>query len=203
MLGDDERPADNIYGEQPYGDATGRRIAIRYYPAPGRPGGLNIFDLEDGSNHESLSGKPPFPADRPYTPRPTGHGAWIGQTGSIFFSTGWNATAKGNVWSGKVGDDKPALVHEGKRFGHVSVSRDGKYWIGDCGEEGVPIYIGSFATGRCKRACFSRTEYDGKQWSHAHPYLTADNKWLIFGARRNAHPQAYGAKLKKGWLDTL
>ena len=32
LFGGDERPADNIYGEQPYGDATGRRIAIRYYP---------------------------------------------------------------------------------------------------------------------------------------------------------------------------
>ena len=102
-----------------------------------------------------------------------------------------------------MGDEKPTLVHEGKRFGHVSVSRDGKYWIGDTGEKGIPIYIGSFATGRCKRACFSRTEYDGKQWSHAHPYLTADNKWLIFGARRNAHPQVHGAKLKDGWLETL
>jgi hypothetical protein len=63
--------------------------------------------------------------------------------------------------------------------------------------------VGSFATGRCKRVCFSRTEYDGKQWSHAHPYLTADNKWLIFGARRNAHPQTHGAKLKGGWLESL
>jgi hypothetical protein len=59
------------------------------------------------------------------------------------------------------------------------------------------------ATGRCKRACLTRTEYDGKQWSHAHPYLTSNNRWLIFGARRNAHPQAYGAKLKEGWLEIL
>ena len=58
VLGGDERPADNIYGEQPYGDATGRRIAIRYYPLPNKPGGINILDLEDGSNHEILSGKP-------------------------------------------------------------------------------------------------------------------------------------------------
>lgn len=335
VLGADQRPADNIYGEQPYGDATGRRIAIRYHPLPNKPGGINIFDLRDGSNHEILSGKPPFPAfhawgqwlfyaqpvagknmlrrcnyltlqvenvaellpdrgsysygtvspdlryyavsvrppeggpanvhlldlrtnrwsvlldkpgyhakheqfsrdgrnrvliqlnrmpdvkvvllgeleiggsekrfpaDQPYTLRPTGHEAWIGNTSSIFFSTAWSATANGNVWRAKVGDEKPRLVHEGKRFGHVSVSRDGKYWIGDSNEEGIPIYIGSFATGRCKRACFSRTEYDGKQWSHAHPYLTADNKWLIFGARRNGHPQTHGAKLKDGWLESL
>ena len=102
----------------------------------------------------------------------------------------------GNIWRGKVGDEKPELVYAGKSFMHVSVSRDGKYWIGDVNEEGIPLYIGSFDSGRCQRACFSRTEFDGKQWSHAHPYLTADNKWLIFGARRNGHPQAHGAKLK-------
>jgi hypothetical protein len=339
LLGGDERPADNIYGEQPYGDASGRRIAIRYYPLREKPGGINIVDLQDGSNHEILSGKPPFPAfhgwgewlyysetvgsmkmlrrcnyltlavedvaelpperghysygtvspdhryyavsvrppaggpsrvhlldlktngwsvlldkrgyhakheqfsrdgrnrvliqlnqmpdvkvvllseleiggsekrfpaDQPHTLRPTGHEAWIGNSSSIFFSTGADATTKGNVWSGAVGDEKPVLVYEGKRFGHVSVSRAGNYWIGDTGEEGVPIYIGNFATGQCKRACFSRTEYDGKQWSHAHPYLTADNKWLIFAARRTGqgavHAQVYGAKLKDAWLKTL
>ena len=340
LLGGDERPADNIYGEQPYGDATGRRIAIRYYPLPDKPGGISILDLQDGARHEILSGKPPFPAfhawgewlyyaqtvegkkllrrcnyltlqvedvaelppergsysygtvspdhryyavsvqppdgrtlqgasagpadepmeraagqtglsrqaravlarrpqpgadptepdagreggaaeragdrrqrqraterpfpaDQPYTLRPTGHEAWIGTTSRIFFSTGADATTKGNIWSAKVGDEKPTLVYEGKRFGHVSVSRDGKYWIGDTGEKGVPIYIGSFATGRAQRACFSRTEYDNQQWSHAHPYLTADNQWLIFGARRNGHPQVYGAKLKDGWLEKL
>ncbi len=335
VLGADGRPSDNIYGEQPYGDATGRRIAIRYYPLSDKPGGINVFDLEDGSNHEILSGKPPFPAfhawgewlyyaqavdgvltlrrcnyltlavenvaelppergsysygtvspdhhyfavsvrppgdgpsnvhlldlktnqwsilldkpgyhakheqfsrdgrnrvliqlnqmpdvkvvllgeleiggtekrfpaDQPYTLRPTGHEAWIGTTGAIFFSTAADSASKGNIWTAQIGDEKPALVHEGKRFGHVSVSRDGKYWIGDTGEEGIPIYIGSFASGRCARACFSRTEYDGKQWSHAHPYLTADNRWLIFAARRNGHPQVCGARLKDGWLDGI
>ena len=61
-LGPDERPADNIYGEQPYGDPTGRRIAIRYYKTEKVPGSLEILDLVDGSRHEVLSGKVPFPA---------------------------------------------------------------------------------------------------------------------------------------------
>lgn len=338
VLGRDERPADNIYGEQPYGDASGRRIAIRYYPLSGKPGGISIMDLHDGSIHEILSGDPPFPAfhawgqwlyypqavegknmlrrcnyltleienvaelppdrgrysygtvspdhryyavsvrpseagssqvhllnlqtnqwnvlldkpgfhakheqfsrdgrnrvliqlnrmpdrkvvllseleiggtekpfpaDRPHTPRPTGHEAWIGETSRIFFSTGWNdAKSRGNVWIGQIGDESPTVAYEDqdKRFGHISISRDGKYWIGDTDEPGIPIYIGSFASGRCRRICISRTTYDGKQWSHAHPYLTADNKWLIFGALRTTHPQVHGAKLKEGWLATL
>lgn len=339
-LGADERPADNIYGEQPYGDPTGRRIAIRYYRQESKPGSIEILDLVDGSRHVVLTGKPPFPAfngwgewlyyaqtvggkkmlrrcnflslkvedvaelpaerggysygtvsedgryyavavtppvaegeprpparvdlldlktgqwsvmldkpgyhakheqfsrdgrnrvliqlnqmpdvkvvllseleigggekafpaDQPYTLRPTGHESWIGNTSDIFFSTGSDGSSKGNIWRGKVGDKNPTLVYEGKKFGHISVSKDGKYWIGDTSEEGIPIYVGSFATGKAKRLCFSRTEYDGQQWSHAHPYLTADNKWLVFGARRNGHPQCWGAKLKDGWLAGL
>ena len=335
LLGGDERPADNIYGEQPYGDATGRRIAVRYYTTGDRPGGITILDLVDGSRHDLLVGATPFPAfhawgeylyyhqriddvltlrrcnfltlevedvavlpdergsysygtvspdhryyavsvrtqdtpakvhlldletgewsilldkpgyhakheqfsrdgrnrvliqlnqmpdvkqvllaeleiggterlfpaDRPHTPRPTGHEAWVGTTDRIFFSTGSDPDSLGNVWTGAVGDDSPTLVHEGKlRFGHVSVSRCGRYWVGDTGEEGIPIYIGNFATGQCQRAVLSRTVYDGKQWAHAHPYLTADNRWLIFTSTRDGHPQVYGARLAEGWLDGL
>jgi hypothetical protein len=336
LIGEDERPADNIYGEQPYNDASGRKIAIRYYEKENKPGGISIVDLVDGSRTEILSGKPPFPAfhawgeflyyhqtindklvlrrcnyltlkvediavlppekgrysygtvsqdhryyavsvqpnrdapsvvhlldiktgkwslmldkagyhakheqfsrdgrnrvliqlnqqpdvkvvlleelelggkeklfaaDRPHTPRPTGHEAWVGNTGVVFFSTASDPTSTGNIWTAKIGDSSPKQVYTGKlRFGHVSVSRCGKYWIGDTGEKGIPIYIGNFATGNCRRVVFSRTEYDNNQWSHCHPYLTADNKWLIFTARRNGLPQVYGAKLKEGWLETL
>ncbi len=337
LLGADERPADNIYGEQPYSDPTSRRIAIRYYPHDGESGGIEIFDLYDGSRHEVLSGKPPFPAfhpwsewlyyrqtvdgeqmlrrcnyltmeienvaplppergrysygtvspdhrwyavavreegeersrvdllnietgewrvlldkkthhakheqfsrdgrnriliqlnempewdhvllgeidlsgelklfpaDEPHTLRPTGHEAWQGDRSSIFFSTRPDPETGVNIWTGTVGDEGPTPVSgRGARIGHVSVSADGKYWIGDTGEEGRPLYVGCFETGRCKRAVFSRTEYDGKQWAHAHPYMTADNKWLIFAARRNGgHPQVYGAKLAEGWLESL
>lgn len=337
LLGGDERPADNIYGEQPYGDPTGRWIAVRYYPQKQKSGGISVIDLKDGTRRDVLVGKPPFPAfhawgeylyyhqgvdgklmlrrcqystleiediavlpaemgrfsygtvspdhryyavsvsgkegepskvhlldletndwrlildkpgyhakheqfsrdgrnrvliqlnqmpdvkqvllgeiavdgttvmfpaDQPHTPRPTGHECWIGTSASIFFSTATAADQPTNIWTGKVGDAGPANAHAGKqRFGHISVSRCGRYWICDTGEDGIPIYIGSFASGKSRRAVFSRTVYDGKQWAHAHPYLTADNKWLIFAARReDGHAQVYGAKLAPGWLEGL
>jgi hypothetical protein len=336
LLGADQRPADNIYGEQPYNDPTGRWIAVRYYRKGELPGGISILDLADGSRRDLLIGKAPFPAfhawgehlyyqetvdgkpllrrcnyatlkvedvaplpvdrgsysygtvspdgrfyavsvqekkgdpskvhlldlqtgqwrllldkpgyhakheqfsrdgrnrvliqlnqfpevkqvllgeldvagperlfpaDRPYTPRPTGHEAWIGTGDRIFYSTASDADSLGNLWSARVGEDKAVLVSAGgKRFVHISVSRCGRYWLGDTGEEGIPIYVGSFATGTCKRAVFSRTVYDGQQWAHSHPYLTADNRWLIFSSSRDGHPQVYGARLAPGWLDRL
>ncbi len=62
LLGADERTADNIYGEQPYSDNTGRWIAVRYYSEADRPGGISIVDLTDGSRRNVLVGDPRFPA---------------------------------------------------------------------------------------------------------------------------------------------
>lgn len=337
LLGADERPADQIYGEQPYSDPGSRRIAIRYYPNDEKPGGIEVFDLYDGSRHEVISGDPPFPAfhpwsawlyyreivegvqmlrrcnyltmeiqnvaplpperggysygtvspdekwyavavrpeganasrvdlldiesgkwkvllekegyhakheqfsrdgrnkiliqlnqmpdikqvllgeidlsgemtlfpaDQPHTLRPTGHEAWMGNKSGVFFSTAADPESGASIYFASIGDEGPTVVRgPGVPVGHVSVTADGRYWIGDTGEEGVPIYIGNFESGRYKRLVFSRTVYDGKQWAHAHPYMTADNKWLIFGSRRNGDlPQVYGAKLPDGWLETL
>lgn len=119
-------------------------------------------------------------------------------------STASDPDSTGNAWTAAIGEDCPTPVGAGPlRLSHVSVSRCGRYWLGDTGAEGVPIVIGSFASGRCERAVFSRTVNTREQWSHTHPYLTADNRWLIFTSTRDGHPQVYGARLAPGWLERL
>ena len=49
----------------------------------------------------------------------------------------------------------------------------------------------------------SRTVHDGQQWSHTHPYLTADSAWLIFTSTRSGNPQIFGARLQEGFLEGL
>ncbi len=337
QLIDDPRPADNIYGEQPYSSADGNRVTIRYYPKNGQDGGLSFLDLADGSLHTVLAEAPHFPAfhawgehlyyhqqdgdalvlrrcnyqtlkkeditslpieegrfsygttsqdgryyaasvhpeegsskvwctdlstgkcgtlaqrddyhfkheqfsldgnnriliqankmpdvkfvhlgalepdregitwfpvDRPHTPRPTGHEAWIGTTDNIFISTGQDEDSEGNVWTAGLRDNAPNLVSKTPhRFGHVSVSRCGRYWIGDATqEENIPIHIGSLESGRHKCLVLSRTEHDSNQWSHTHPYMTSDNAWLIYTSNRNGHPQVYGAKIPQEILNSL
>ncbi len=336
-LTDDPRPTDAIYGEQPYANRQGNRIAIRHYAANGRDGGLSILDLSDGSLHAVVTKEPRFPAfhawgdylyyqemtgdrlmlrrchyqtlakedvielpqqegrfsygtvspdlryyaasvhpdnggskvlvidlktgerrilaqrteyhfkheqfsrdvrnrvliqanklpdvkevhlgalevdregirwfpaDRPHTPRPTGHEAWIGDTDRILFSTATDKDSRGNVWTAGLEDSSPRLAGATPvRFGHVSVSRCGAFWIGDAtGEKDIPIHIGSLASGKHRRAVFSRTKHDRKQWSHTHPYLTADNRWLIFNSTRSGVAQVYGARIPERFLTGL
>lgn len=337
QLTDDERPTDDIYGEQPYSPREGNRIAVQHAASGKRDGGISIVDLTDGSVHPVVTSKPRFPAfhawgdylyyqetvgdklvlrrchyqtlakedvmelpkmegrfsygsvsqdrryyaisfhpegggskvllfdfktgkrrtlveradylfkheqfsmdgqnrvliqankmpdvkevhlgaldvdregvrwfpaDRPHTPRPTGHEAWVGNSGRILFSTASDKESQGNVWTAALGDAVPALVSKTPtRFCHVSVSRCGRFWIGDVmSEKGVSIHIGSLKTGKHQRLVFSRTVHDGKQWSHTHPYLTADNRWLIFNSTRSGRAQVYGARLVAGFLESV
>ena len=335
-LVDDPRPADNIYGEQPYSSAQGNRVAIRFYAEGEVDGGLSLLDLDDGSLHPVLEKRPRFPAfhgwseylylqeeangnlllrrchyqtleketvlplptdegrlsygtvsqdhrfygvsvhrddgssfvmamelangesrclvdsteryfkheqfsrdgsnrlliqanssdksqvglgvldpetegiewlaaDRPHTPRPTGHEAWVGETDRVLFSAGAGPEGESNLWVAGVGDTRPSSAcTTGHRFAHVSVSSCGRFWIGDVtGEAEIPIYLGSLATGRCRPLVKSRTEHDGQQWSHTHPYLTVDNRWLIYTSNQAGHPQVYGARVPEAFLDSL
>lgn len=337
QLTDDERPVDNIYGEQPYASSDGTRIALRYYRSGDRDGGLSVLDLAGGSIHPVLTTMPRFPAfhawgqylyyqeeragglhlmrchyrtlekedvaalpverggfsygtvspdhayyaasvhhddgscevylvdlrtgsgrvlaetrehhlkheqfsldgknhvliqanklpdvkqvllgtmevdgegvawlaaDRPHTPRPTGHEAWIGGTHRVFFSTAYEPRDGANVWTVGVGEAAPGpACHTLTRFGHVGVSRCGRYWVADAtGEDGIPIYAGSFASKRVRRLVTSRTAHDGEQWSHTHPYLTADNRWLVFTSNRTGLPQVFGARVPDEFWQSL
>ena len=337
QLTGDPRPADNIYGEQPYSSADGNRVAIRFYAEGGQDGGLSLLDLEDGSLHPVVTQAPRFPAfhawgeylyyqeadgedlvlkrchygtlekeditslptdegrfsygtmspdhryyaasvhpeggtskvllidlsdgssrtlihrpeyhfkheqfsldgsnrvliqanklpdvkevhlgalevdregvawfpaDRPHTPRPTGHEAWIGQTDRIFFSTATDSDSESNIWTAAQSDPSPTQPCKTQiRLSHVSVSRCGRFYLGDVGrEEGVPLRIGCLASGTHRHLAYSGTKNDGQQWSHAHPYMTADSRWLIYTSNRSGHPQVYGARVPEGFLESL
>ncbi len=135
--------------------------------------------------------------DQPLTPRPTGHEAWIGATHRIVFSTAYDADRQANLFTVGVDDDQPEPVLTSEaRFGHVSVSRCGHYWIADAiNEDGIPIYAGRFGSGNMRRLVVSRTVHDAHQWSHTHPYLTSDKRWLIFTSTRSGRSQVFGARI--------
>ena len=146
-----------------------------------------------------------WPGGDRHTPRCTGHESWVGVTDKVFFSTAYDEEQGTNIWTARLGDTAPVVACQTPmRFGHVSVSRCGRYWIGDVSrEEGAPIYIGAFGSNTCRRLVYSRTVSDRNQSSHTHPYLTADNGWLIFNSTRPGRPQVHGAKVPKGLLEAL
>jgi len=205
------RNAEQYYKHEQFSSDGTNRVLIQANGAETRVVNLGVMAV-DGEGIEWLPVDAPplvdyghWPGGERHTPRCTGHESWIGQTDRVFLSTGADEERGTNIWTAGLGDAAPQPVNaDGHRFGHVSVSRCGRYWIADAGgEDGVPIYAGSFAAGTCRHLLDSKTVHDGQQWSHTHPYLTADNNWLIFTSTRQGVPQVFGARVPEEFWEGL
>lgn len=140
--------------------------------------------------------------DEPLTPTPSGHEAWIGNQARVFFSTNWN-DSRGNLWTIGCNEGTPEHFGPQANGGHVSVSACGRYWLVDDNVDGVPLTIGSFISGGQAHLVDSATAHNGHQTDHAHPYLTADNAWVIFTSNREGASKVFGARVPPGLLETL
>jgi len=63
--------------------------------------------------------------------------------------------------------------------------------------------VGSIKTGRWSVLCESGSSLSIPQYTHPHPYLSPDNKWVIFNSDRTGIPHVYAASVPEGLLDEL
>lgn len=186
-----------------------------------RTTGCKLFVIDaDGRNMRYV------PAGPPITHGITGHECFVADTGKVLFSAGWvhhseydwrhdPLHSRGNLFTARPGDRKPAIFDAPQhKFNHVCASRCGRYFVADSHtgiglfENGrckpVSLVIGNLATGKF-RTLVEDTEGTGggNQCTHTHPYLTADNRYVIYNADPHGIPQVFAAKLPTGFLATL
>jgi len=164
--------------------------------------GATLYVIDsDGGNYR------PLPVGKPYTNPVTGHECWIGDTREVLLTISASleeALKKGNLLAARPGTKSARVVAKGYRFGHISASKDGSFFIGDAWNvPGKPVVIGSIETGRSMILCISGTSGGSPQYSHPHPYLTGDNKWVIFNSDRTGVPQVYVASVSEDLLASL
>ncbi|MFH1614585.1 MAG: hypothetical protein ABIG61_05835 [Planctomycetota bacterium] len=164
------------------------------------PQGCTLYLIDkDGKSVQQLPVGPPYTADC------TGHECFVGDTGKILFSTFLDSNSRGSLYIAGPGDQKPRLVTENKiYFGHVSASKCGKYFVVDGFKQaGTPIYLGNINTGKFRRLITSGASSGSPEYTHACPYMTADNKWVILNSDRTGVPQVYAASVPEKFLESL
>ncbi len=165
--------------------------------------GVGLYSIAaDGSDRKD------FPVGPPHTPSTTGHECWIGDTDRAMVTLGGihdDGEKRGNVL--EVSHDRPKarVVFESTNiWNHMSVSRCGKFFVTDAyGLPGVPILLGCIKTGKTRILCEALTTGGGGQYTHAHPYITSDNKWVVYNSDRTGLAQAYLAAVPDGFLEKL
>jgi hypothetical protein len=184
--------------------------------------GTTLFVIDkDGGNQRYLIAGPP------HTATCTGHECFIADTGRVLFSAMWDARSEydwrqdsrypqGNLFTAAPGDEKPTVFAAPEHhFNHVCASRCGRYFVADSiPDPGLfvngqlrswSLVVGNLETGRY-RVLVQDTQGSGggNQCTHTHPYLTADNRHVIYNADPCYGPaQVFAARIPPGFLESL
>lgn len=151
---------------------------------------LYVVD-KDGKNFRQL------PVGKPYTEPITGHECWVGKTKRVLLTA-----CSGTVYLVGLNDDKAEVVVRCAGFNHISASSDGHFFVVDDFRSGW-LYLGSIKTGRCMPICDSHASCGSPQYTHTHPYITPDNRYVIFNSDQTGIPQVYAAVIPDGFLENL
>lgn len=149
-----------------------------------------------------------FPVGPPWTPSTTGHECWIGDSDRVLVTLTAiydDGVRRGNIVEARAGEEKPRVVFDSPTiWNHIAASRCGNYFVADTHEEiEIPIIIGSIAGGRMGVLCAAQTSAGYPQYTHAHPYLTSDNRHVVFNSDRRGVPQVYAATVPEEFLERL
>jgi hypothetical protein len=139
------------------------------------------------------------------------HQCWIPGTDRVLSGSHHQGSNRAEVLELSHDWDAPRVVFETEQsWNHVSASRCGKYFVADCyyiqpgaARPTIPLLLGSLKTGRTRVLCDSQTSGGGSQFNHAHPYITPDNKWVVFNSNRTGMTQVYIASIPEGFLEEL
>lgn len=180
---------------------------------------LFVID-QDGSHQRYL------PMGHPITAGGTGHESFVADTGRVLFSAGWTVQPNGDWWqdsrypqgnlfTGVPGAALPVCFTAPEHiFNHVSAARDGKHFVADSIPNGrffkngflqsASLVVGNLDTGKYRVLVEnSGASGGGNQCTHTHPYLTADNRYVVYNADPDGIPQVFAARLPDGFLASL
>lgn len=165
--------------------------------------GVGLYSIDNEGNDRR-----DFPVGPPHTPGTTGHECWVGDSDRVLVTLTAlydDGLRRGNVVEACAGWEKPRVVFDSPRiWNHVAASRCGRYFVVDTHElTDIPILLGDIATGKTQVLCLSLTSAGYPQYSHAHPYLTSDNRHVVFNSDRRGLTQVHVATVPDGFLESL
>jgi hypothetical protein len=147
---------------------------------------LYVVDI-DGKNQRFL------PVGKPLTGAVDGHQCWIGRTGKVL-AVVEDPLEIGGQCIMTPGDTKARRIMPGFAFIHVSVSSDGRLVAADHGGNHY-VYLGSLETGKVVHLCDAAATRGGPHYTQEEPYVTPDNRHVIFNSNRTGIAQLYAAEI--------
>lgn len=164
---------------------------------------LYLVDMADGTTR-------PLPLGLPHTGACGGHSSWAGNTGRFVTNISWSdqreTASRGSIAVVDAATGEVSLSGQGLCAVHVNASRDGRFFVADSWADGWTdkrVYVGSLRTGRWEVLCEHGSSFGAPQYTHPHPWLTPDNRWVVFNSDRTGVPHVYAATVPERLLEGL
>lgn len=154
-----------------------------YYVAERNSQGFALYVIdEDGRNEQAL----------PITDE-NGHASWLGASGKIYSAL--RGDTRG-ILVAAPGDTKPVLLVQGPpNFWHPGCDPAGNWIVSDSSAPDDGLYLICVATGRYCRLARSNSDIGHSQWTHPHPSVSPDAKYVLFNSTRTGVPHVYVAEI--------
>ncbi|NLG26743.1 MAG: hypothetical protein GX557_02455 [Chloroflexi bacterium] len=205
--------ADALNAHAQYSNNALRRVLVQVNDGIERDANGNVTRLvgdngaslhvvnDDGSGHVRLNvGSTPFE-------RVQGHECWVGSQ-DLIITTLHRRDRIDQPWIQDrvvvigVGDETYRIVGQGEGFTHIHATRDGRFWVSDCNRT-ADIFVGSVQTGRYRLFCHSGATFGAPQYTHPHPFFTADGRTIGWNSDVTGVPHVYCARIPEGFLEAL
>jgi oligogalacturonide lyase len=122
-----------------------------------------------------------------------GHEAWLGPTGKIYSAL---RNDQRGIMVAAPGDRKPVMLVTGPpSFWHPGCDPTGKWIVSDTSWPDDGLQLICVETGKLCRLARSESQYGHSQWSHPHPCVSPDAKYVLFNSTRTGVPHVYVAAI--------
>jgi len=158
---------------------------------PGKEWGIWTFSF-DGEDFRKL----------PFT-RSTNHFASLGMTGKVITSVTGGGKA---IEVARPGDAAATILAQGDGFWHPTCDASGEWIASDTNWPDTGLMLVHAPSGRYRPLCFTGASGGHPQWTHAHPRMAPDARYVVFDSDATGICQVYlafvpdefKAELRKG-----
>lgn len=126
------------------------------------------------------------------------HHTWFGMTGKM---QGPTLPPKASIVVRGENDAEPETLTEGRYYWHSSPSRDAQWIIADTNWPHEGLYLLHVPTRTVNYVCDTKSSCSHPQWSHPHPSLSPNMKYVLFNSDMTGVGQVYVCVLTDEFLE--
>ncbi len=122
-----------------------------------------------------------------------GHNAWLGPTGKVYTNT---LGLTRDILAARPGSAAVEVIAKAPpRFWHTGVSPDGEWMVSDTHNPDEGLHLICVRTGRHCLLCRAESSQGHSQYTHPHPSVSPEGRYVLFNSDRTGVPHVYVAHI--------